>query len=585
MIQGMPRLAEAALLRSAMDAAGTAFLLFDRQDRLVFASRHVRELYGANESLLQPGRSFEAITRELVSSGVVPVREDRREAWLADRLRLHREGGSTIRQMPDGHWRRITEERLPDGSHLSYSIDVTELVHQREAVDRAHAEAQRARRQLLDAIEALPAGFSMFDADDRLVLSNRLLRDMHPGIADMLAQPGHHFEELMRAALADGARPGLSEAELPAYFRQRLEERRRGSSRHLVRTPTGWLTRIEQRAPDGHMISIHVDTTELIEQRQAAEAARTRLHDAIEAQPGGFALYDGEDRLVLCNTRFLEMHQQSAAAAVAGTRFEDFLRHGLAVGQYPQAAGDPLDWLAQRLAQHRHPAEPLLLALPGDRWLRVHERLTTEGGVAAVFTDITDLVRRERTLQRANAELGAARVQLEHLSHTDGLTGLANRRLFDNRLRHDWARTFRLHQPLSLLMVDVDHFKRFNDHHGHPAGDACLRRVAAALQAVVNREIDLVARYGGEEFVLLLPHTDADGAFQVACACLEAVDGSAIAHGDSPTAPHVTISVGLACSSDPSAGGSAERLLNAADAALLAAKNGGRHRIVRAPPR
>lgn len=585
MNRGLPHLDEAALLRSAMDAAGTAFMLFDPQDRLVFASKHLRQLYGANESLLQPGRSFEAITRDMVDCGVVPVPERDRPAWLAERLRLHQEGGSAVRQMPDGHWRRITEERLPDGSRLSYSIDITELVQQREAVDRAHAEAQQARRQLLDAIESLPAGLSIFDADDRLVLSNQLLRDMHPAIAEMLAQPGHRFEDLMRAAVADGARPDLSQTDLPAYIQQRLEQRRSGSSRALIRTAAGWLTRIEQRAPNGHMVSIHVDTTELIEQRQAAEAARTRLHDAIEAQPGGFALYDGEDRLVLCNTRFLEMHQRSAAAAVAGTRFEDFLRHGLAVGQYPQAASGPLAWLAQRLAQHRHPAEPLLLALPGDRWQRVHERLTTEGGVAAVFTDITDLVRRERALQRANADLGEARVQLEHLSHTDGLTGLANRRLFDSRLHHDWARTFRLHQPLSLLMVDVDHFKRFNDHHGHPAGDACLRRVAAALQAVVNREIDLVARYGGEEFVLLLPHTDAEGAFQIAMACLEAVDGSAIPHGDSPTAPHVTVSIGLACSADPSAGGSADLLLDAADAALLAAKNGGRHRVMQAPPR
>lgn len=583
MIQGTPRLDDAALLRSAMDAAATAFLLFDPQDRLVFASHHLRQLYGANEALLQPGRSFEAIAGDMLATGVVQVPESERPAWLAERLRLHREGGTSARQMPDGRWRRITEQRLPDGSHLSYSIDITELVAQREAADAARAEAQRARVQLLNAIEALPAGFSLFDAEDRLVLSNRLLRDMYPAIADLLTQPGRSFEELVRATVASGARPDLTEADTPAYIQTRLEERRQGSCRRLVQTPTGWLTRIEQRARDGHLVSIHVDTSELIEQRRAADAARTRLQDAIDALPGGFALYDGDDRLVQCNTRFLALHRLSAGAAVPGTRFEDFLRHGLAVGQYPQSAADPVAWLAQRLAQHRHPAEPLLLALPGGNWLRVHVRLTTEGGVAAVYTDISDLVQREQTLESANAELDAARVQLEHLSHTDGLTGLANRRLFDNRLRHDWARTYRLHQPLSLLMVDVDHFKRFNDHHGHPAGDQCLRLVAEGLQNVVNREIDLVARYGGEEFVLLLPHTDHDGALQVAQACLQAVDKCAIPHGDSPTAAHVTISIGLACASDPSAGGCAEDLLALADGALLAAKNAGRHRIVLAP--
>jgi diguanylate cyclase (GGDEF)-like protein len=129
-------------------------------------------------------------------------------------------------------------------------------------------------------------------------------------------------------------------------------------------------------------------------------------------------------------------------------------------------------------------------------------------------------------------------------------------------------------------MLDVDHFKRFNDHHGHLEGDACLRRVAGALQGCARRASDVVARYGGEEFVLLLPHTSLDDAMAVAQRCLAAVDEHAIAHGDSPLGPHVTVSVGLvALQLDPGRGADPSALLRQADEALYRAKAQGRHRV------
>jgi diguanylate cyclase (GGDEF)-like protein len=167
---------------------------------------------------------------------------------------------------------------------------------------------------------------------------------------------------------------------------------------------------------------------------------------------------------------------------------------------------------------------------------------------------------------------------LKSLSFTDGLTEVANRRHFDNVLEHALRRAVRSGQPLALLMLDVDHFKPFNDHYGHGHGDACLKRIAREMQAVVSRPTDLLARYGGEEFVVLLPDTDLAGACNVAESLRRSIAAAQILHACSPVAGHVTISVGVADAAlhaaDPTA-----NLLQRADQALYQAKQAGRNRV------
>ena len=161
----------------------------------------------------------------------------------------------------------------------------------------------------------------------------------------------------------------------------------------------------------------------------------------------------------------------------------------------------------------------------------------------------------------------------------DGLTGIANRRAFDESLQLEWRRSLRLKQPLALLMIDIDHFKLFNDHYGHIEGDGCIQLVAQVLQETAARSTDSVARYGGEEFAVLLPHTEIDAALALAQDCLAAMTTQAREHASSPTAPIVTLSIGVACMLGDEQG--PERLLRAADEALYAAKRGGRNRVVR----
>ena len=182
--------------------------------------------------------------------------------------------------------------------------------------------------------------------------------------------------------------------------------------------------------------------------------------------------------------------------------------------------------------------------------------------------------------------------QLQTRATIDALTGIANRRRLDEMLEREWLRAQRSRDPLALVLVDVDHFKLFNDRYGHPAGDACLRSIAQALSGACLRPGDLVARYGGEEFALLLPQTPLHGAQYVAHRILAAVDALAIPHESSTVSPQVTVSAGIACYDAASSGSHAVSskptsnpqepirwLLQAADAALYAAKNAGRARV------
>ena len=181
--------------------------------------------------------------------------------------------------------------------------------------------------------------------------------------------------------------------------------------------------------------------------------------------------------------------------------------------------------------------------------------------------------------QGINGLLAVLRQQvdaLETLSSTDALTGIANRRQFDERLAHELVRLGRLTKPLSLLLLDVDHFKPYNDHYGHPEGDGVLRHLGALLRASCRQQ-DLPARVGGEEFALLLPDTDSSGATAMADKVMKALAALALVHDRSPTAPVVTVSIGIATWPSVQEGGPAE-LFAQADKALYAAKHGGRHR-------
>lgn len=184
-----------------------------------------------------------------------------------------------------------------------------------------------------------------------------------------------------------------------------------------------------------------------------------------------------------------------------------------------------------------------------------------------------------QVLSAQNNALAEANVRLEAFGRTDGLLQIANRGYFDDRLAHAGASAHRHRQPLGLLMIDVDEFKRYNDHFGHQAGDACLQAVARAVQGSLQRATDLLARYGGEELAVILPDVDAEGAATVAARVVASVAALALPHPASGAAACVTVSVGVAARvpSMPLQG-SLAALVADADAALYRAKASGRNR-------
>lgn len=237
-------------------------------------------------------------------------------------------------------------------------------------------------------------------------------------------------------------------------------------------------------------------------------------------------------------------------------------------------------------------ADPLLAQVPvifitsrGED--EMEERCLALGAVDFIAKPVRPTIVAARV--RTQLRLKAALDDLQRLAATDSLTGCANRRVLEDVLSREWRRAWRTQRPLTVMMVDVDHFKKYNDRYGHPAGDAVLSRVAAVLRAAAKRSVDLVARYGGEEFVLVLPDTDAAGAEALAQGILAQLSAAAVPHEDGLKG-QVSVSIGAApfdpanpersVTSFQPAGleTSPKELVALADKALYAAKQAGRAR-------
>jgi diguanylate cyclase (GGDEF)-like protein/PAS domain S-box-containing protein len=199
--------------------------------------------------------------------------------------------------------------------------------------------------------------------------------------------------------------------------------------------------------------------------------------------------------------------------------------------------------------------------------------------IVCVISDITERKRAESQISELIAQLESEKKTAQINAITDSLTGLLNRRYFDEYLRQEFSRLERSCTPISLIMLDVDHFKLYNDTYGHISGDNCLRMIAETLKSVVSSELNILVRYGGEEFTVILTETENDGAIIFARRILNAVEQLKIPHSTSVTSKFITVSLGVVTAfpaniSDP------EKLVNMADEALYKAKEDGRNRFV-----
>ena len=219
-------------------------------------------------------------------------------------------------------------------------------------------------------------------------------------------------------------------------------------------------------------------------------------------------------------------------------------------------------------------ANDYVVKLPDELELVARVRYHSQAHIARMQRDEAF-----RFLRESQQQLAEANIELHKLAALDGLTGIANRRRFDEALRTEWQRLQREHLPLALVMCDVDHFKLYNDSLGHQTGDVCLRKVAAVLTENLKRPADLAARYGGEEFAVLLPGTDLLGAATVAEACRGRLEDLNLPHPGGTG--RVTMSLGMAVLV-PGPEHAPEHLVEQADRALYGAKQAGRNRVQQA---
>lgn len=310
---------------------------------------------------------------------------------------------------------------------------------------------------------------------------------------------------------------------------------------------------------------------QLLQAKQKIRRTRRLLSSSLDTLDVGVEIWDEQDRLMLYNKKIAQMRIDFHTPADIGQTFEALLRAKLKKQLIPSAIGCEEAWLGQRLTTRGTHKVPQLKELVGNQWVNTYETRTSEGYLVASWVDVSELVRNGKMLEASN-------LRLSQQSSKDELTGLANRRRFDEALSTEWQRACRSATPLSLLMVDIDHFKQYNDNYGHVAGDECLRRVAGVLEQCVRRAGEMVARYGGEEFVLLLPRADMEHACETAEKCLEQMQMEAVPHAASATCSRVTFSIGVACLL-PDATREPTTLVNAADTAMYRAKSGGRARF------
>jgi diguanylate cyclase (GGDEF)-like protein/PAS domain S-box-containing protein len=287
-----------------------------------------------------------------------------------------------------------------------------------------------------------------------------------------------------------------------------------------------------------------------------------RLADVVVRHTGeGILLLDPELRVLSANPGFVRITGHAADAAIGRTPplFED---------------DDVLQQVRTRLGSGTHWDGTLLARrADGDCFpleASIDRVLDAQGQVqhfVMVFRDVT--------VQKQLED------RLRELSATDGLTLLANRRSFDEALERSWHHATRHGEPVSLIMIDIDHFKSYNDTYGHGAGDRCLQQVATAIAAGVRHEGALVARYGGEEFAVILPRGDAGVAQEIAESLRRRIEALGIAHAGNPIGSRVTISVGISTRTPPQTD-DYEDLMLSADQALYRAKEGGRNGVVSA---
>jgi PAS domain S-box-containing protein len=384
-------------LSDALESISEGFFLFDADDRMVLCNSRYRELYPGLADLMRPGLKFEHLIKTVVERGIVPDAGARPQEWFEQRVARYRNPtGPFLHHQWDGRWIQISERKTQDGGTVGVFTDVTEIKRREEELAAARDKATEAQRRLVDAIESISEGFSLYDADDKLVIYNRRYRDMHgAGSIDVVNQ-GASFETILRNAATSGEIHD-AEGDVEAWVAGRLAQHRDPKGTNVQRRSDGrWIQINERKTDDGGTVATYTDITDLKQAEQAIQESEQRLRVIAEAAPMAVAIVTFDDGIIrYANQRFSEMFElvgSSALGLQAKTLYADPQHRERFIGA---------------LGEHGHVEgmEMLLKRAGGEEFwaLIASQRVQFEGRPAMIngLVDISDRKRMEGELHKA----------------------------------------------------------------------------------------------------------------------------------------------------------------------------------------
>jgi diguanylate cyclase (GGDEF)-like protein len=537
---------------AALNNMTQGLCLFDADKKLVITNSRFREMYGLPERLVLPGTPLDILVQFHADCG---VRDELTVDEHAERIpTLSKQNFSPA----DG--REISIRRTPtaDGGWVATHEDVTAQRLQEKLVAEKAAELELMNARFHAALRNMSQGLCLFDGDQRVVVSNVRYAQIYHLREDQV-KPGTTLRQILQYRREQRTHFGIAaDTYLSVNVRlanevQQLADGRLISIKRQAMSNGGWLTTHEDVTAEKHNEQL------LAEKAAELETINTRFAAALDNMAQGLCMFDGQKRLVVWNDRYADLYQVPSDLRAVGTPYETIIadlvsRRVLKRDDDELAAGTKTAELANAAPNYSRIDE-----LADGRFVQVVRQPMEGGGWVAIVEDITER-------RRAEAEI-------IHLARHDVLTGLANRAEFNAKLEEASKRLKRNGGAVTVMMIDLDRFKRVNDTLGHPAGDRLLAEVARRLKASV-REIDVLARLGGDEFAIIQEGgpNQHEGAIALALRIINAVARPFDLDGH-PASVGTSIGIVLA----PEHGLEPEDLLKKADLALYAVKAEGRN--------
>lgn len=565
-----------ALLRgvgSALDGIDVALCAFDTDDRALVWNEAFLEYFPEHAGYVRVGEPYSENLRRFYAARLTPDEMPRIEGYIREGVERHR-----TQRRPYEFDHRSNRLRVSSFEMGTVGrVRVWRKIKDSVPTEFAGPSSLRAKFDPNASLmlERIADGILVVDSGDFTVWANRAFLTLY-GMATVDEVLGLRFEEIYRRAWQGQEEEATCRACLATL---RDNQRFSGAPYEIGLPGERWVRVVEQRGDevDGRGYFVHVDITTLKRQQQALRDTQQLARES-EERYRLLAEFSGDVTVAL--VRGVVTYVSPAVFEVLGWRPEKVIGRTMESFCHPDDAARVAQSLQSLNVAPEADYRARALRADGEYvWVEARARMTKPsdvGEMPMLVINIRNIAARKAT----EDELAGVLAQLESIAATDGLTGVSNRRRFEEALATEHRRAQREKVPLTLLLVDLDLFKSVNDTYGHQVGDDVLRSVAGALTTVTRRVGDVVARYGGEEFVLLLPNTSAECALKAAEKVHLAVRALDAGVMGLPATAKVTVSIGVSCTAQMPEGSAARDLVRLADAALFAAKRDGRNRAV-----